>query len=82
MEEIARIYATSLFQAAEGRGKIDSIKSQLEQFTDGYFQDVGLLFVQGTGEGGSVVPPGPVRSLNFSPLAGLRPGPCAKRWPR
>ena len=32
MEEIARIYATSLFQAAEGRGKIDSIKSQLDQF--------------------------------------------------
>jgi F-type H+-transporting ATPase subunit delta len=34
MEEIARIYATSLFEAAEGRGKIDSIKSQLEQFDD------------------------------------------------
>jgi F-type H+-transporting ATPase subunit delta len=34
MEEIARIYATSLFEAAEGRGKIDSIKAQLEQFTD------------------------------------------------
>jgi F-type H+-transporting ATPase subunit delta len=34
MEEIARIYATSLFEAAEGRGKIDSIKLQLEQFTD------------------------------------------------
>jgi ATP synthase F1 delta subunit len=34
MEEIARIYATSLFEAAEGRGKIDSIKSQLEQFAD------------------------------------------------
>lgn len=34
MEEIARIYATSLFEAAEGRGKIDSIKAQLEQFDD------------------------------------------------
>lgn len=34
MEEIARIYATSLFEAAEGRGKIDSIKTQLEQFSD------------------------------------------------
>ena len=32
MEEIARIYATSLFEAAEGRGKIDEIKAQLDQF--------------------------------------------------
>jgi len=32
VEEIARIYAVSLFEAAEGRGKVDSIKSQLEQF--------------------------------------------------
>jgi ATP synthase F1 delta subunit len=32
MEEIARIYAQSLFEAAEGRGKIDSIKEQLDQF--------------------------------------------------
>lgn len=42
MEEIARIYATSLFQAAEGRGKIDSIKSQLGQFTDALEQDADL----------------------------------------
>jgi ATP synthase F1 delta subunit len=34
MEEIARIYATSLFGAAEGRGKIDSIRTQLGQFAD------------------------------------------------
>lgn len=33
MEEIARIYATSLFQAAEGRDKVDQIKSQLDQFS-------------------------------------------------
>lgn len=32
MEEIARTYATSLFQAAEGRGKVDAVKSQLDQF--------------------------------------------------
>ncbi|MBI4898661.1 MAG: F0F1 ATP synthase subunit delta [Actinobacteria bacterium] len=34
MEEIARIYAQSLYQAAEGRGKVDSIKQQLDQFAD------------------------------------------------
>jgi ATP synthase F1 delta subunit len=34
MEEIARIYAQSLFQAAEGRGKVDAIKEQLDQFVD------------------------------------------------
>lgn len=32
MEEIARIYATSLFEAAEDRGKVDSIRQQLDQF--------------------------------------------------
>lgn len=42
MEEIARIYATSLFEAAEGRGKIDSIKSQLEQFADALEQNADL----------------------------------------
>ena len=34
MEEIARIYAQSLFSAAEGRGKVDSIKQQLDQFSE------------------------------------------------
>jgi F-type H+-transporting ATPase subunit delta len=34
MEEISRIYATSLFEAAEGRDKVDSIRTQLDQFTD------------------------------------------------
>jgi F-type H+-transporting ATPase subunit delta len=34
MEEIARIYAHSLFEAAEGRGKVDEIKQQLDQFVD------------------------------------------------
>jgi ATP synthase F1 delta subunit len=42
MEEIARIYATSLFEAAEGRGKIDSIKSQLEQFADALAENEDL----------------------------------------
>jgi F-type H+-transporting ATPase subunit delta len=32
MEEIARIYAKSLFEAALERGKLDEIKLQLEQF--------------------------------------------------
>jgi F-type H+-transporting ATPase subunit delta len=34
MEEIARIYAHSLFEAAEGRDKVDSIKQQLDQFVE------------------------------------------------
>lgn len=42
MEEIARIYATSLFEAAEGRGKIDSIRAQLSQFTDALSENADL----------------------------------------
>lgn len=34
MEEIARTYARSLFEAAESRGKVDQIKSELDQFAD------------------------------------------------
>ncbi len=33
MEEIARIYARSLFEAAEDRGKVDEIRAELSQFT-------------------------------------------------
>lgn len=33
MEEIARTYAKSLFEAAESRGKVDEIKTELDQFT-------------------------------------------------
>lgn len=33
MEEISRIYATSLFEAAVGRNKVDEIKADLDQFT-------------------------------------------------
>jgi F-type H+-transporting ATPase subunit delta len=32
MEEIARVYATALFEAAKDRGKLDSIRDQLGQF--------------------------------------------------
>lgn len=34
MEEIARTYARSLFEAAKGRGKVDEIKQELDQFAD------------------------------------------------
>ena len=34
MEEIARVYATALFQAAKDRGKLDVIREQLAQFVD------------------------------------------------
>ena len=34
MEEIARVYATALFGAAKGRGKLDAIRDQLGQFID------------------------------------------------
>jgi ATP synthase F1 delta subunit len=32
MEEIARVYATALFQAAKGAGKLDLVRDQLRQF--------------------------------------------------
>jgi ATP synthase F1 delta subunit len=34
MEEIARVYAEALFDAAKKAGKLDSIKEQLDQFAD------------------------------------------------
>jgi|SRR5262245_58666998 len=34
MEEIARVYATALFEAAKSRGKLDVIRDQLGQFVD------------------------------------------------
>jgi ATP synthase F1 delta subunit len=34
MEEIARVYATALFEAAEDRGKLDAVREQLGQFAD------------------------------------------------
>jgi F-type H+-transporting ATPase subunit delta len=42
MEEIARIYATSLFEAAVDREKVDQIKAQLEQFADAATSDEEL----------------------------------------
>ena len=34
MEEIARVYASALFEAAKDRGKLDVIRDQLGQFAD------------------------------------------------
>ena len=34
MEEIARVYASALFEAAKDRGKLDAIREQLGQFAD------------------------------------------------
>ena len=34
MEEIARVYADALFGAAEAKGNLDDVHSQLDQFTD------------------------------------------------
>jgi F-type H+-transporting ATPase subunit delta len=34
MEEIARVYATALFEAAKDRGKLDAIRDQLRQFVE------------------------------------------------
>ena len=34
MEEIARVYATALFQAARDKGKLDAIRDQLAQFVE------------------------------------------------
>jgi F-type H+-transporting ATPase subunit delta len=34
MEEIARVYATALFEAAQAKGRLDAIRDQLGQFVD------------------------------------------------
>ena len=34
MEEIARVYAQSLFEVARERGKLDEIHEQLDEFVD------------------------------------------------
>src|SRR5262245_9640440 len=39
MEEIARVYATALFEAAKDRGKLDAIRDQLGQFVDALNQN-------------------------------------------
>jgi F-type H+-transporting ATPase subunit delta len=46
MEEIARVYATALFEAAKDRGKLDAIRDQLRQFVEVLEEnrDVRLFF--------------------------------------
>jgi ATP synthase F1 delta subunit len=42
MEEIAQVYARSLFEVAKEQGKIDEIKEQLGQFADALAEDHNL----------------------------------------
>jgi F-type H+-transporting ATPase subunit delta len=42
MEEIARVYARSLFQVAKEQGKLDTIREQLGQFADALAEDHNL----------------------------------------
>ena len=42
MEEIARVYADALFQAAEQKGKLDEVHEQLDQFADELAQNHDL----------------------------------------
>ena len=42
MEEIARVYAESLFETAKEKGKLDSIREQLDQFADAVAGDRDL----------------------------------------
>ena len=46
MEEIAQVYARSLFEVAKEHGKLDSVKSQLGQFADALEQnrDLAVFF--------------------------------------
>ena len=46
MEEIARVYADALFEAAEDRGELDTIHEELEQFVDALneSQDMRVFF--------------------------------------
>jgi F-type H+-transporting ATPase subunit delta len=39
MEEIARVYATALFEAAKDKAKLDTIRDQLGQFADAVSQN-------------------------------------------
>ena len=39
MEEIARVYANALFEAAKERGKLDAIHEELAQFADAMSED-------------------------------------------
>ena len=42
MEEIAAVYARSLFEAAEDQGKLDEVREQLGQFADTLDENRGL----------------------------------------
>jgi len=42
VEEIARVYAESLFETAKEKGKLDSIREQLDQFADAVAGDRDL----------------------------------------
>ena len=46
MEEIAQVYARSLFEVAKEHGKLDSVKEQLGQFADAVEQnrDLAVFF--------------------------------------
>jgi F-type H+-transporting ATPase subunit delta len=46
MEEIARVYASALFEVAKDRGKLDAIRDQLGQFADALagYRDLQLFF--------------------------------------
>ena len=46
MEEIARVYAQALFDAAKQAGKLDAVKEQLDQFADaiGENRELQLFF--------------------------------------
>jgi ATP synthase F1 delta subunit len=46
VEEIARVYATALFQAAKDKGELDAIRDQLHQFVDALNEnrDLRLFF--------------------------------------
>ena len=46
MEDVARVYAEALFEAAKEKGKLDEVRDQLGQFTDAVAEnrDLQLFF--------------------------------------
>ena len=46
MDELARVYARSLFQAALGQGRLDELREQLSQFADALreHRELGVFF--------------------------------------
>ena len=90
MEEIARVYANALFEAAKDRGKLDAIHEQLAQFADAISENRDMQVWLAPVEGARVLVPlriavatmvGPslVEATRWTLESGDKPVPAAAR---